>query len=174
MAARVPVHDGFMRAAELRARQTVDQHVRGHEAQPPERAGHRKNRRPPDIEPVDLPNAGRAHGDGEGALPNLGRELVALQRAEHLRVVQPANGLGTHRKDDGRGDHWTSQGTAADFIDSGDAKPAVAPQRRLAFQRRAAVPHVCGGSCSAVPAAGTLIPRFSRIRAALPASRLKK
>src|SRR5947199_7389546 len=42
---------------------------------------------------------------------------------------------------------------------------------RSAFQRRAAVSHVCVGSCSAVPAVGTVIPRFSRMRAAFPARR---
>src|SRR5882762_9955399 len=170
----VAVHDGLVLASELGARQPIDEHVRRDDTEPPRRAFHREDRRAADIEPVDFVDAGRPDRQGVGTLTDLHGELLALQRREHLRVVEPANRLHTHRKHDGRGDHWTSQWTAADFIDSGDDAPTFAPQRRLAFQRWAAVSHVCVGSCSAAPAVGTVIPRFSRMRAALPASRRRK
>src|SRR3989449_5555031 len=174
VAAGIAIHDGFVLAPELGTWQPIDEHVGGDDAEPSQRPLHRKDRGAADIEPIDLPNAGRPHRHGEGALTNLDGELLALERREDLRIVQPADRLHTHRKHDGRGDHWACQWTAADFIDSGDDAPTFAPQRRLAFQRWAAVSHVCVGSCSAVPPVGTVIPRFSRILAALPASRRRK
>src|SRR6266545_1240173 len=174
LAARIAVYDRLVLAAELRAWQAVDQDMGRDEAEPVECALHREDRGAADIEPVDFADARRADRYRRRTLADLRDELLALQRREHLRVVEPADRLRAHRKHNGRGDHWTSQWTAADFIDSGDDTPTFAPQRRLAFQRRAAVPHVCVGSCSAVPAVGTVIPRFSRMRAALPASRRRK
>src|SRR6267378_1078900 len=170
----VAIHDGLVLAPELGARQPIDEHVRRDDAEPPQRALHREDRRAADIEPVDFVDAGRPDRHGVGTLTDLHGKLLALQRREHLRVVEPANRLHTHRKHDGRGDHWTSQWTAADFIDSGDDAPTFAPQRRLAFQRWAAVSHFCVGSCSAAPPVGTASPRFSRMRAALPASLRRK
>src|SRR2546430_1857484 len=176
MAPGIAIHDRLVRAAELGTGQPVDEHMRRRKAQAPQRARHGENRRAPDVEPVDLPDARGADRQGEGALADLDRELLALRGAEHLRVIEPTDRLHTDRKDDGRGDHWTSQGTAADFIDTGDDAAAFAPQRRLAFQRRAAVSHVCG--CSGSGVLGTVspcpAPRFSRMRAALPASRRRK
>src|SRR5207249_11708217 len=141
---------------------------------PPQLARHRKNRADTHMEPVESVDAGRPERDRSGTLTDLHGEPLALQRRQYLRVVEPADRLRAHWKHDGRGDHWTCQWTAADFIDAGDGTPAFAPQRRLAFERRAAVSHVCVGSCSAVPAVGTVIPRFSRMRAAFPARRRRK
>src|SRR5437016_12528636 len=150
----------------------------GHAAEAPERALHGENRRAPDVEPVDLAHAGCADRAGQRALTDFHYELFALRRGEHLGVVEPADRLRAQRKHDGRGDHWTSQGAAADFIDTGDDAAPFTPQRRLAFQRRAAVSHACG--CSGSGVSGTVIswlppaPRFSRIRAAFPAKRRRK
>src|SRR3989441_4280283 len=173
VAAGITIHDGFVLAPQLGTRQPIDEHVSRDEAEPAQRPLHREDRGAADIEPVDLAAAGRPDGDGHGALTDLGGELLALQRRQHLGVVEPADRLRAHRKHDGRGDHWACQWTAADFIDSGDDAPPFAPQRRLAFQRWAAVSHVCVGSCSPPPV-GTVMPRFSRIRAAFPASRRRK
>src|SRR5882762_9317122 len=170
----VAVHDGLVLASELGARQAIDEHVRRDDAEPPQRAFHREDRGAADVEAVDLVDAGRADREGGGTLTDLHGELLALQRREHLGVVEPADRLRAHWKHDGRGDHWTRQWTAADFIDSGDDAPTFAPQRRLAFQRWAAVFHCGVGSCSPAPAVGTVIPRFSRILAAFPASRRRK
>src|SRR3989449_6759402 len=171
--ARITVDDRFVLAAKLRTGQAVDEPPRGREAEPMEGALHRENGGAPDIVAIDLAHAGRADRDGERPFANLGGELLALQRRQHLRVVEPADRLRAHRKHDGRGDHGACQWTAADFIDSGDDAPPFAPQRRLAFQRWAAVSHVCVGSCSPPPV-GTVIPRFSRIRAVFRASRRRK
>src|SRR4029077_298927 len=137
----IAMPDRLVRAAELGTRQPVDEHMRRRKTKPAQRALHSENRGAPDVEPVDLPHARGADRQGEGALADLDRELLTLRRAEHLRVIEPADRLHTDRKDDGRGDHWTSQGTAADFIDTDDDVAAFTPQRRLAFQRRAAVSH---------------------------------
>jgi len=84
--------------------------------------------------------------------------------------VQSADELAVRRKHDGRGHHWTGQGTAACFVDTGDEPAPRLPERDLALERGAGASHA---SCfSAV--SGTATPRFSRIRAALPASRRRK
>src|SRR2546429_9599378 len=73
-------------------------------------------------------------------------------------------------KPHGRGHHRTGEGTAACFIDTGDESAPRLPERDLALERRAGASHA---SCfSAV--SGTTTPRFSRIRAALPARRRRK
>ena len=99
----------------------------------------------------------RADAEGQGALR--GSCAASRQpdpRREHLAVAEPADGAGTGRKDDGRGNHWSSQWAAARFIDT-DEQPLLGPGRPLPLQRGAHAP-------SAQPS------RFSRIRAALPLS----
>src|SRR5438876_7626690 len=82
------VHDGLVLAPQLRARQSVDEHVRRNDAEPAEGALHGEDRGAADVQPVDLADAGRADGDRDGALPDLDRELLALQRGKDLGVVQ--------------------------------------------------------------------------------------
>src|SRR6266566_3743694 len=179
--ARITVDDRFVLAAKLRTGQAVDEHPRGREAEPMEGALHRENRGAPDVVPIDLAHAGRAYCDGERPFANLAGEPGPLQRRQHLRVVQSANRLRAHRKHDGRGKHWSRQWAAADFVDSGDSDPPVAPQRDFALERWTAMSHVSDCSPAPVlvppPAPGTdapVRPRFSRMRAALPASRRRK
>src|SRR5712664_2437782 len=175
--ARISVDNRFVLAAELRTRQAVDEHPRGREAEPVEGAVHRKNRGAPVIVAIDFAHAGGAYRDGERPLANLAGEPGPLQRRQHLRVVQAANQLRAHRKHDGRGYHWSRQWAAADFVDSGDSDPPVAPERDFALERWTAMSHVSDCSPVLVPAPGTDVavrPRFSRMRAALPASRRRK
>src|SRR2546426_8774959 len=175
--ARITIDDRFVLAAELRTGQAVDEHPRGREAEPVEGALHRENRGPPDVVAIDLVHAGGTYRDGERPFANLAGEPGPLQRRQHLRVVQAANRLCAHRKHDGRGKDWSSQWAAADFVDSGDSDPPVAPQRDFALERWTAMSHVSDCSPVLVPAPGTdaaVRPRFSRMRAALPASRRRK
>ena len=170
VAARVAIHDRIMRTPELRTGQSVHQDERGLEPEPGQRAPHGEDRRPPDVQPVDLAHAGRAHADRQRASPDHQGEPGALRRGQHLRIAQAPDGLDVRGKDDGRGHHWTSQGTAACFVDTGDDSAPHSPERDLALERGAGTSHA---SCfSAV--SGTVMPRFSRIRAALPASRRRK
>src|SRR5438477_78919 len=176
--ARIAIDDRFMLAAELRTGQAGDEHPRRREAQPLEGSLHGENRRAPDVVAIDLAHARGSYGDGERAFANLVGEPGALQRRQHFRVVQAANRLRAHRKDDGRGNHWSRQWAAADFVDSSNGDPPLAPERDFALERRTAVSHV--SDCSAVsapaapapvPAPGTdaaVRPRFSRMLAAFP------
>src|SRR5262245_28577178 len=179
MAARVSVHDGLVLAAQLGTRQAIDENVRRREAEPVQCALHGEDRRPANVQAVDFTHARGADGDGKCPLADLRDEPLPLRSGEHLGVVETANRLDAHRKHDGRGDHWTGQWTAADFVNPGDADSSFTPQRRLAFQRRAAASHACDCSCSSVsgtviPCAPAALPRFSRMRAALPARRRRK
>src|SRR2546421_108757 len=182
--ARIAIDDRFMLAAELRTGQAIDEHPRRREAEPLEGPLHGENRRPPDVVAIDLAHARGSYSDGERAFTNLVGEPGALQRRQHFRVVQAANRLRAHRKDDGRGYHWSRQRAAADFVDSSNGDPPLAPERDFALERRTAVSHV--SDCSAVsapaaparvPARGTVAavrPGFSRMRAVFPASRRRK
>src|SRR2546421_5208704 len=182
--ARIAIDDRFMLAAELRTGQAIDEPPRRREAEPLEGPLHGENRGAPDVVAIDLAHARGSYSDGERAFTNLVGEPGALQRRQHFRVVQAANRLRAHRKDDGRGYHWSRQRAAADFVDSSNGDPPLAPERDFALERRTAVSHV--SDCSAVsapaapapvPAPGTdaaVRPRFSRMRAAFPASRRRK
>src|SRR5438105_4869778 len=183
VAARIAVDDRFVLAAELRTGQTVDEHPRRREAEPLEGALHRENRRAPDVVAIDLAHAGGSDRDGERAFANPVGESGALERRQHFRVIQPANRLRAHRKYDGRGYHWSRQWAAADFVDSSNGDPPFAPERDFALERRTAVSHVSDCSAVSAPAPVPVLapgtdaavrPRFSRMRAAFPASRRRK
>src|SRR5438105_5749793 len=181
--ARIAIDDRFMLAAELRTGQTIDEHPRRREAEPLEGPLHGENRRAPDVVAIDLAHARGSYGDGERAFANLVGEPGALQRCQHFRVVQAANRLRAHRKDDGRGYHWSRQWAAADFVDSGNGDPPFSRATHFAFERRTAVSHVSDCSAVSAPAPVPVLapgtdaavrPRFSRMRAAFPASRRRK
>src|ERR1041385_205561 len=170
VAVRIPVHDGIMRTAQLRAGQAVHQDEGRRDPEPVEGTPHGEDRGPPDVQPVDFAHARRAPPHGQCAGPHHAGEPQAALRQEQLRVAQSPDNLAVRWKHDGRGHHWTSQGTAARFVDTGDDSAPRSPERDLALERGAGASHA---SCfSAV--SGTVTPRFSRIRAALPASRRRK
>src|SRR5437660_6314850 len=135
---------------------------------------HREDRCPQDIDASDFVHARGAHGDGERPRPHYTGERGPPHRRQELRVAQSANRLAERRKHDGRGPHRTGQWTAACFVETGD-EPAPRPlaprhpERAFALERGAGASHAGGCSVS-----GTTTPRFSRIRAALPARRRRK
>src|SRR5882672_1058396 len=169
----VAIDDRLVWAFELGTGQPVHEDIGGNDAEAAQRAAHRQDRRAPDIEAVDFVHARGPHGHGYGTLADAHGQLGALQRGEQLRVVEPPNRLRADRKHDGRGHHWSSQGAAARFVHTSDDAPPFAPQRDFALERGAAVPHSFGCSCSAAVAVW-VAPFFSRMRAALPASRRRK
>src|ERR671923_1099697 len=73
VAARVPVDDRLVLAAELRTWQAVDEHPRGSEAEAMERALHGEDRGPADVVAIDLAHARGADRDGECPFADLGR-----------------------------------------------------------------------------------------------------
>src|SRR5437762_4170908 len=139
-------------------------------SQPSECAPHGEDRCAADVQPVDLAHARGADAHGERARPHHAHQTRAAPGREQLRVTQAADDLAIRWKHHGRGHHRTGEGTAACFIDTGDESAPRLPERDLALERRAGASHA---SCfSAV--SGTTTPRFSRIRAALPARRRRK
>src|SRR6266540_3628093 len=166
----VAIHDRIMRAPKLRTGQTVHEDEGGLEPESGQRAPHGEDRRPPDVQAVDLAHARGAHADGERAGPHYQGQPAALRGGQELRVAQSADEFAVGGKHDGRGHHRTSQGTAASFVDTGDDSAPRSPERDLALERGAGASH--GSGFSAV--SGTVMPRFSRIRAAFPASRRRK
>src|SRR5690606_9595922 len=97
---------------------------------------HGEGGRAADVEPVDLPDAGRGDGDGQGGAPDVGDQRRALAGRESLAVADAADRLGPGGKGNGRGHHWTSQGTAANLIHP-DQQGTPRPGRLLPEERRA-------------------------------------
>src|SRR5690606_40860239 len=99
----------------------------GTEGRPPTRHG----RRHADVEAVDLADGSRADGKAEGLAADGPGQLLPAGGGEGLAVSDAAHGAAVGRKNDGRSHHWTSQGTAADFIDT-DQQVRLRPGRPLA------------------------------------------
>jgi hypothetical protein len=80
--------------------------------------------------------------DGEGGAADAGQQLPALTGTEGLAVTHPAHRDGEGGKGDGRGHHWTCQGTTADFVHT-DEQRAAGPGDFLAGEggRRASGRH---------------------------------
>src|SRR2546425_631891 len=169
MAMRVAVDDRLVRASQLRGGEAVDEDEVRRAAEPIQRAPHGQDGGAPDVEPVDLPHARGAHGNSERPRAHDAREPRALNGREQLGIAQAADRLAERWKHDGRGHHRTGQGTAARFVEAGDKPTPRTPERQFALERGAGSSHAC---CGSVP--GTMTPRFSRMRAALPASRRRK
>src|SRR3989475_8820329 len=169
MAMRVAVDDRFVRAPELGGGEAVDENEVRRAAEPTQRPPHGQDGGAPDVEPVDLPHARGAHGNGERPRAHDPREPRALTGREQLGIAQAADRLAEPWKHDGRGHHWTGQGAPACFVEAGDKPTPRTPERQFALERGAGSSHAC---CGSVP--GTVTPRFSRMRAALPASRRRK
>src|SRR6267378_2126686 len=174
MAVGIAVHDRFVRAGELGDREAVHEDEIGSAREAEQGAPHRKDRGAPDVEAIDLVHARGAHGDGECPGPHHAGQLGPLNRGQQLRVTEAANRFAERRKHDGRGHHRTRQWTAACLVETGDesAPPPLAPRHpkhAFALERGAGPSHAGGCSVS-----GTTTPRFSRIRAALPARRRRK
>src|SRR5437773_1315877 len=172
MAAGVAVDDRLVGASELGDRKAVYEDQRGRAAEPGECPPHGEDRGAPDVDPVDFSHARGPHGDGEGPGAHHAREPRAAPGRKQLRIAQAAARPAERRKHHGRGHHWTRQGTAACFVETGDESAPCArrlPERAFTLERGAGPSHACCCSVS-----GTTPPRFSRIRAAFPASRRRK
>src|SRR3989454_4848190 len=166
---RVAVDDRLVRASRLGGGEAVDEDEVRRAAEPIQRAPHGQDGGAPDVEPVDLPHARGAHGNSERPRAHDAREPRALNGREQLGIAQAADRLAERWKHDGRGHHRAGQGTAARFVEAGDKPTPRTPERQFALERGAGSSHAC---CGSVP--GTMTPRFSRMRAALPASRRRK
>src|SRR5205823_2795243 len=170
VAVRVAVVDRVVRAAQLGTGQAVHQNAAGRHAQAGERAPHGEDARSADVDAVDLTYAGGPDAHRQRARAHHAGQPQAARGREQLRVAQTPDDRAVRRKHDGRGHHRTGEGTAACFIDTGDESAPRLPERDLALERGAGTSHA---SCFSV-VSGTTTPRFSRIRAALPARRRRK
>ncbi len=100
-------------------------------------------------EAAPIPKAMHATADQLG-------QTSALAGGENLAVAQASHAGAAGWKDDGRGHHWSCQGSAAGLVNA-DEEMLLSPDRPFAGQRRAR-----GHRAQ--------LSRFSRIRAALPLS----
>jgi len=122
-AVRVPVDEGFVRVAEFRERESIDQDLPGFEAaksteDTADGAAHGDGGGNPDVEAVDLANRGGGNGDPEGTLANAGDEPLTLGRAQQLGVAKAGDALDVSREDDRGGHDGAREWTATDFIDA--------------------------------------------------------
>ena len=130
IALRIAGHECLVREATLRQGHTVDQDVppRGAGSQSPlaetapgeergDRSSHGQRGRDADVEAIDLPHRGGAQCDLECRGPHWATEGGPLMGTERLAVAHPGERRAPEGENCGRGHHWTSQGTAADFVD---------------------------------------------------------
>src|SRR5256885_3840166 len=170
VAVRVAADDRLVRAPQLGKRQAVDEHVGGGDAEAGEGPLHREDGGPADVQPVDLAHTRAPDANRERPRAHHTRKPQAARGREQLGVTQASDDLAVGRQHDGGGHHGTGEGTAARFIDTGDELAPRSPERDLALERGAGTSHA---SCFST-VSGTTTPRFSRIRAALPARRRRK
>src|SRR6266853_2373687 len=168
------VDDGLVRQAEFGTREAVHQNGGGRHREAREGAAHGENTGAADVEAVDFTYTSRSNGYRERALTHQDGEALALAGGAALGIVQAADPGAAGRKHDGRGHHWSSQGAAACFVESGDNRPPQIPERDFTLEGGAAVAHAGGCSVAGSLAGTATAPRFSRMRAALPASRRRK
>src|SRR5258706_9816841 len=111
----VAAHDRAAPQPGLGNVQSVDADLVGLDRQQLERAPHREERRPQDIDAIDLRDARGGHGPGKRAGANPAGEALAHPRLEDLGIGEPAD-----RTDgiehDGGGEHPARERAAAGFV----------------------------------------------------------
>ena len=121
----VAVDDGLLGTGPVDGVATVDEEEVGAEGELFNGLAHGEERGLADVDAVDGRCIHRSNGPGDGFEANLRLELIALIFREQFRVGQ-ATEAATLGKDDCCGDYWAEEGTAAYFVEAGDAEGAVA------------------------------------------------
>ena len=111
----------------------VDEEVVGGDGEGADGGEHGEARGLVDVDAVDGGGIDLGDGDGEGGGADEAIERLALEAGELLGVAEAGAGEGVEvfRQDDGCGDDWAKETSAAYLVDAGDRAEAAEAQGLL-------------------------------------------